>query len=281
MVCSSWVTDVHKEEVTKWFSLLRERIVDKFFMIESEFSDQVPTVKKRSWNRSGGGGGESVVLYGTVFEKAGVNFSTVYGKMQDGFAAEIPGAAESGGEFWASGVSVVAHMCSPFVPAVHMNTRFVCTSKGWFGGGIDLTPIYSNDDDTEFFHDSVRATCDKFNSQYYSQFKKNCDEYFYLAHRREARGVGGIFYDYLQGDFDNDFAFTRAVGECFMEVYPAIVQKRMHQKWSEEEREYQLLKRGRYVEFNLIYDRGTRFGLMTDGDPDAIMMSMPPLVKWV
>lgn len=269
-----------KGKVSAWFSSIRDRIVDEFFVIESEFSDKVPAVNRRSWQREGGGGGESVILRGSVFEKAGVNFSVVHGKMGENFSAEIPGAIESGGEFWASGVSVVAHMCSPHVPAIHMNTRFICTSKSWFGGGIDLTPMYSNDDDASFFHDNLRAMCDRFDSQYYEKFRANCEEYFYLPHRKEPRGVGGIFYDYLQKDFENDFSFTRAVGECFLSVYPAIVKKRMYKRWTEEEREYQLIKRGRYVEFNLLYDRGTRFGIMTNGDPDALMMSMPPVVKW-
>ncbi|WP_249548990.1 oxygen-dependent coproporphyrinogen oxidase [Anaplasma phagocytophilum] len=273
--------DGKKDLVTEWFVVLSDKIVSAFLAVEADFSDNSPVIKKRKWEREGGGGGESVIISGSVFEKAGVNFSIVHGKLKSDFAAEIPGARESNGEFWASGVSIVAHMCSPFVPAVHMNTRFICTSKSWFGGGIDLTPIYHNYDDTIFFHDALKAMCNKFDVHYYDQFKKNCDEYFYLPHRKEPRGVGGIFYDYMQTGFERDFAFTRAVGECFLEVYPAIVRRSMHKEWSEEERDYQLIRRGRYVEFNLLYDRGTRFGLMTDGNSDAIMMSMPPLAKWV
>ena len=272
--------DQKKDTVAEWFSDIRNRIIDKFFTIESEFSEKAPAINRKQWKRDGGGGGESVVISGSVFEKAGVNFSTVYGKMKDSFIGEIPGAAKSGGEFWASGVSVVVHACSPHVPAVHMNTRFICTSESWFGGGVDLTPTYPNKDDTTFFHDSLRIMCDRFDAKYYDRFKKNCDEYFYLPHRKEARGIGGIFYDYLKGEFCDDFAFTRSVAECFLEVYTAIVEKRMYKRWTDEERTYQLIKRGRYAEFNLIYDRGIRFGLMTDGDPDAMFVSMPPLVKW-
>ena len=272
--------DQKKDSVARWFSDIRDRIVDEFFTVESEFSEKAPLLKKKQWNREGGGGGESVVIYGDVFEKAGVNFSTVYGKMRESFAKEIPGAIESGGEFWASGVSVVVHACSPHVPAVHMNTRFLCTSESWFGGGTDLTPTYPNEDDTAFFHDNLRIMCNRFDARYYDEFKKNCDEYFYLPHRKESRGVGGIFFDYLKGDFDSSFAFTRSVAECFLEVYTAIVKKRMYKKWTDQERDYQLVRRGRYAEFNLIYDRGIRFGLMTDGNPDAMFVSMPPMVKW-
>ncbi|AAV86705.1 coproporphyrinogen III oxidase [Anaplasma marginale str. St. Maries] len=270
-----------KERVAGWFHELRDRIVDQFLAIEEEFSDSRPEIKRRTWDREGGGGGESVVIVGKVFEKAGVNFSTVYGVMDSNFACEIPGAQESGGDFWASGISVVAHMQSPFVPAVHMNTRFMCTSKSWFGGGMDLTPTYYDEDDKTTFHEGIRAACDKFNPEYYPKFKQRCDEYFYLPHRKEMRGVGGIFYDNLcTGNWEQDFAFTQEVGKCFLRVYSAIVRRNMHKTWGAEERNFQLLKRGRYVEFNLIYDRGTRFGLMTNGNPDAIMMSMPPLVRW-
>ncbi|MCU7611576.1 oxygen-dependent coproporphyrinogen oxidase [Anaplasma capra] len=273
--------DAKKKRAARWFSELQDRIAGEFLAIENEFSDDIPEVKRKKWDREGGGGGESVVITGRVFEKAGVNFSVVHGVMDDNFAGEVPGAKENGGNFWASGISVVAHMQSPFVPAVHMNTRFMCTSQSWFGGGMDLTPTYYDEEDEAVFHDGVRAACDKFNSGYYSEFKRRCDEYFYLPHRKEARGVGGIFYDNLcTGDWEKDFEFTREVGECFLRVYPHIVRKNMRREWGEEERNLQLLKRGRYVEFNLIYDRGTRFGIMTGGNPDAIMMSMPPLVRW-
>ncbi|MGN7661677.1 MAG: oxygen-dependent coproporphyrinogen oxidase [Anaplasma sp.] len=270
-----------RELAAQWFSELRDRIVAEFLAIEAEFSDHVPEVRRKKWDRSGGGGGKSVIVIGKVFEKAGANFSEVFGKMDNHFMREVPGAQESGGDFWASGVSVVAHMQSPFVPAVHMNTRFICTSKSWFGGGMDLTPMYYAEEDKDIFHNSLRATCDRFDSEYYGRFSKRCDEYFYLPHRQEARGVGGIFYDELHtGDWERDFEFTKAVGECFLRTYPTIVRRNMYRTWGGEERDFQLLKRGRYVEFNLLYDRGTRFGIMTNGNPDAVMMSMPPVVRW-
>ncbi|CAN7939940.1 unnamed protein product, partial [Ixodes pacificus] len=257
------------------------RIKESFLAIEAEFSDAAPVVKEKEWKRDGGGGGRFSVIYGRVFEKVGVNFSEVYGKLQGNFANEIPGLFGDKGDFWASGVSVVAHMCSPHVPAVHMNTRFICTSSSWFGGGIDLTPTYFNEEDSDLFHGSLRAMCDRFDSEYYAKFKRQCEEYFFLHHRQEPRGIGGIFYDNLcSGDWNKDFAYTKEVGECFLEVYPAIVRRNMYKMWTEEERDFQLVKRGRYVEFNLIYDRGTKFGIITRGNPDAIMMSMPPLVKW-
>ncbi|UTO55968.1 oxygen-dependent coproporphyrinogen oxidase [Neoehrlichia mikurensis] len=249
--------------------------------IEKDFSVCQPMISTNKWDRRGGGGGKYVKIYGKVFEKVGVNFSVVHGKFDDVFANEIPGALDNGGNFWASGISVVAHMQSPFIPAIHMNTRFICTSQNWFGGGIDLTPTYFNAEDENFFHTNLRTVCDKFNLDYYQKFKKQCDDYFFLHHRKESRGIGGIFFDYLNsGDWDHDFMYIKEVGKSFLEIYSVIVRKNMHKKWTTEERNFQLIKRGRYVEFNLLYDRGTKFGIMTHGNPDAIMMSMPPLVKW-
>ena len=272
--------DDKKKKVVEWFSTLRDMIVDEFFVIESEYSSKTPDIKKKKWERSGGGGGESIIISGSVFEKAGINFSTVHGKLEESYVQEVLGADKSEGGFWATGVSVIVHPMSPFVPAIHMNTRFISTSCWWFGGGTDLTPTYENEDDTAFFHDSLCSMCDKFDSHYYEKFKKNCDDYFYLHHRKEPRGVGGIFYDYLQGDFESSFAFTQAVGRCFLSIYPVIVKKRMHIKWNQEDKDKQLIKRGRYVEFNLLWDRGVRFGVMTGGNPDAIMACMPPIVRW-
>jgi len=219
-------------------------------------------------------------MKGKVFEKVGVNISTVFGEFSPEFRKEIPGASESG-KFWASGISLVAHMCSPLVPAVHMNTRFISTQKNWFGGGMDLTPIIENNQDTRDFHAALKKCCTAHSRNYYPKFKKHCDEYFFLKHRNESRGVGGIFFDYLNSkNWEDDFAFTKQVGETFLAIYPEIVRRHMREKWTDEQREYQLKKRGRYVEFNLLYDRGTRFGLQTGGNPEAILMSLPPLVSW-
>jgi coproporphyrinogen III oxidase len=270
---------------TAWFRTLRDLICAEFEKIEQEYTKEAGASKfiRTPWTREGGGGGEMSVLKGRVFEKVGVNISTVHGEFSEAMRKEIPGAAEHP-EFWASGISVVAHMCSPLVPAVHMNTRMIVVGKGakqWFGGGSDLTPMYPNDKDTADFHGALKQCCDRFDPGYYAKFKKWCDEYFFLKHRSEPRGVGGIFYDYVNsGDWQKDFEFTQSVGETFLDIYPKLVRRHMHESWTPEQREHQLKKRGRYVEFNLLYDRGTRFGLMTGGNVEAILMSLPPEVKW-
>jgi coproporphyrinogen III oxidase len=265
-----------------WFIELRDRLVAAFEAIESEADAAAPAARfaRRAWRRPGGGGGTTAILRGRIFEKLGVNVSTVFGEFSPEFRAAIPGAAEDP-RFWASGISLVAHPCSPLVPAAHFNTRHLVTTRSWFGGGADLTPIYPDESATRDFHAALAAACAGYDREAYARFKAWCDEYFFLPHRGEPRGSGGIFFDYLDGGaWERDFAFVRAVGEAFLAAYPAIVKARMRLPWNEEQRRYQLLRRGRYVEFNLLYDRGTLFGLKTGGDVEAILMSLPPLAAW-
>ncbi len=279
------MTDQQQEAET-WFESLRDRLCAAFEAIENEHEAAQPggapagRFTRKSWPREGGGGGTMALMRGRVFEKIGVNVSTVWGAFSPEFRGQIPGAGTDG-KFWASGISLVAHMRNPRVPAAHFNTRHIVTTKSWFGGGGDLTPVFPIERDTADFHASFKDACDAHDSSYYPRFKKWCDDYFYLPHRGEARGVGGIFYDDLNsGDWDQDFAFTQDVGRAFRDIYPEVVRRHMNAPWTEEQREAKLAKRGRYVEFNLIHDRGTRFGLMTGGNTEAILMSLPPLAAW-
>jgi coproporphyrinogen III oxidase len=274
-----------KARAQAWFESLRDRICAALESLEDE-ARQDPAgrppgrFQRKPWERPGGGGGVMALLSeGRLFEKAGVNVSTVWGEFSGAFAKEIPGAAEDP-RFWASGISLVIHPRSPHVPPIHMNTRHIVTSKAWFGGGIDLNPIVPDERDTLWFHAKLKAVCDAHAVADHARYKAWCDEYFFNKHRGEPRGVGGIFYDYLEAEGDAAFAFTRAVGEAFLDIYPKLVRCHRDRTWSEAERQHQLFRRGRYAEFNLVYDRGTRFGLQTGGNPEAILMSLPPLAAW-
>ena len=275
--------EVQKKMAQGWFRSLRDLICSTFETIEDEGGATPGRFERKLWERDGGGGGEMSLIRGQVFEKVGVNISTVYGEFSETMRKEVPGA-DANPHFWASGISLVAHPCSPLVPAVHMNTRMLVLGEGakqWFGGGADLTPMYPNEADTVDFHATFKKVCDEANPTYYTKFKAWCDDYFFLKHRNEPRGVGGIFYDYVNtGDWQKDFAFTQSVGMALAEVYPMLVRKHMFAPWTKEQREWQLTRRGRYVEFNLLYDRGTKFGLLTGGNVEAILMSMPPEVRW-
>ena len=274
-----------------WFEKLRDEICSVFETIEDTVKggDEIMAIspgrfKRKNWERPEGleesGGGVMSIMNGRVFEKVGVNVSTVFGEFSEQFRASVPGAKEDP-RFWASGISLVAHPRSPHVPIAHMNSRMIVTTKQWFGGGGDLTPIFPIEQDTREFHKALKLACDAHNKEYYPKFTKWCDEYFYLPHRNETRGVGGIFYDNLDTkNWEADLAFTRDVGISFKNAYSDIVNRRMNEEWSDEDKYVQLIKRGRYVEFNLIHDRGTKFGLMTNGNTEAILMSLPPIAAW-
>lgn len=286
---SDVVLDARQLAAQQWFTQLRDAICAAFEAIEDEGDPArgpAGRFARKSWTRTDhsgapGGGGTMGLMKGRVFEKVGVNISTVYGEFAPDFAASIPGA-DKDPRFFATGISLVAHMWSPRVPAVHMNTRYLVTTQNWFGGGSDLNPPLPDDRDTADWLAAFKATCDKHDPDYFPRFKKWCDEYFFIPHRNVARGVGGIFYDHLNtGNWDKDFAFTQDVGRCFLETYPALVRRHMHESWTPEEREIQLVYRGRYAEFNLVHDRGTLFGLKTGGNIEAILMSLPPEAKWL
>jgi coproporphyrinogen III oxidase len=280
--------DAQQQAARSWFESLRDRICAAFEAIEAEAGSDA-RFGFTPWNRENdpeakGGGGVQGLMKGRVFEKVGVNVSTVGGAFSPEFAKTIHGAGEQDPGFFATGISLVAHMANPHVPAVHMNTRFLCTTKRWFGGGADLNPPLPYDQDTADFHARLKAACDPHGADYYDRFRKWADDYFWIPHRKTHRGVGGIFYDHLdfQDDagFDANFAFTRDVGEAFLDIFPAIVRRRMGMTASDQDRRQMLAFRGRYAEFNLVYDRGTAFGLKTGGNVDAILMSLPPVATW-
>ena len=281
------MTEKQKIIAKEWFEELRDQTISIFLDIENNNSKSIKKNKFsfKKWKRKSSstqdnGGGTMGIMYGDIFEKVGVNVSTVHGKFNNKFKKQIPGADKTG-KFWASGISVVAHMNSPFIPSFHFNTRFIVTENSWFGGGMDMTPTFKNLKNKNILHKSLKKMCDQHNKRYYKKFSKECDEYFYLPHRKETRGDGGIFFEHLNTNkFEEDFAFTKDTGKSFLDIAPQIIIENIEKKWTENDKIKQKIKRGRYAEFNLLYDRGTRFGLETGGNIDAILMSMPPEAIW-
>ena len=263
-----------KQQIAKkWFIELQKLICNNIEELEKIYGSN-KKFKKNKWKH-----GTFRTIEGEIIEKGGVAFSNVIGKFPKEFAKKIPGT-KNNNKFWSSGVSVVLHSKNPKVPAMHFNTRFICTQKAWFGGGIDLTPCISDNSQKKHFHKELKKMCDLHNKKYYPKYKKWCDEYFYLSHRKETRGIGGIFFDYKMNNWEKDFLFVKDVGITFANLAKKIIRKKMFLKWTKKDKEIQLLKRGRYVEFNLLYDQGTKFGLNSGGNPEAILMSMPPNAKW-
>ncbi len=271
--------EIKKDLVSNWFRTLQNSICYKIVEIEGNKTKFKTTIWSKNSKKDEGGGEYRIIKNGKIFEKVGVNFSKVYGKFPKKFQKQIPGA-KTDPRFWASGISVVMHMKNPLIPAMHFNTRYICTSYDWFGGGIDVTPSKKDINEKKQFHKILKSMCDKHDKKFYPKYKKWCDEYFYLPHRKEKRGIGGIFFDYKKDNFEKDFRFTKDVGVTFELIFEKIIKKKIKKKWSLKDKEMQYKKRGRYTEFNLLYDRGTKFGLQTDGNIEGILMSLPPIAKW-
>ena len=271
--------EIKKKLASNWFKLLQNIICDDIEKIENKKI----RFKSKKWNRNktkDEGGGEFRILKdGKIFEKVGVNFSEVYGKFSKEMSKKIPGTFKSP-RFWASGISIVMHMKNPHIPAIHFNTRFIYTTHGWFGGGMDVTPCIKDSKEKKFLHYELKKMCDRHNRTYYKKYKKWCDDYFYLPHRKEPRGIGGIFFDYKKNNWEKDFKFVSDLGVTFQMLFNSIIKAKYKKKWTSKEKELQYIKRGRYAEFNLLYDRGTKFGLQTGGNVEGILMSLPPIAKW-
>ena len=271
--------EIKKDLTSNWFKMIQESICHSISDLENNNISFKSTRWKKNNKKDEGGGEFRILKNGKIFDKVGVNYSKVYGKFPKNFQKKILGAKKNP-SFWASGISVVMHMKNPHIPAMHFNTRYICTTQDWFGGGIDVTPSIKDENEKKEFHKILKKMCDRHNKNYYTKYKKWCDEYFYLPHRKETRGIGGIFFDYKKNNFEKDFKFTRDIGITFQSIFEKIIRKKIKKKWTYKEKEMQYLKRGRYVEFNLLYDRGTKFGLQTGGNIDGILMSLPPLAKW-
>ena len=271
--------EIKKDLASNWFKILQNAFCDDIIKLEKNKLKFKSTVWKRSNDKDEGGGEFRLLQNGKIFEKVGVNFSKVYGKFPKQFQKNIRGA-EKNPNFWASGISVVMHMKNPLIPAMHFNTRYICTTQNWFGGGMDVTPSKTDSKEKKDFHQILKKMCDRHNKDYYYKYKKWGDEYFYLMHRKEPRGIGGIFFDYKKKNFEKDFKFVRDVGITFQFIFNKIINNKLKKKWTKKDKEMQYIKRGRYAEFNLLYDRGTKFGLQTGGNVEGILMSLPPVATW-
>ena len=271
--------EIKQKLARNWFKLLQDIICNDIEKLENNKIKFKPKIWNRTKIKDEGGGEFRILKDGKIFEKVGVNFSEVYGKFSNELKKNIPGASKDP-NFWASGVSVVMHMKNPHVPAIHFNTRFIYTTHGWFGGGMDITPCIKDHKEKKRLHNELRKMCDRHNKNYYKKYKKWCDKYFYLPHRKETRGIGGIFFDYKKDNWEKEFKFIRDLGITFKIIFNSIINKKYKKKWTRKEKELQYIKRGRYAEFNLLYDRGTKFGLQTGGNVEGILMSLPPIAKW-
>ncbi len=271
--------EIKKKLCSNWFKILQDTICYEIEEIENNSKKFISNNWERNPLKDEGGGEYRILKNGKIFEKVGVNFSEVYGKFSKQMKKNVPGAKKNP-NFWACGISVVMHMKNPHIPAMHFNTRYIYTTFGWFGGGIDITPCIKDEKERKWLHSELKKTCNKHNKNYYKKYKKWCDEYFYLPHRKENRGIGGIFFDYKKNNWEKDFNFIKDVGLTFKKIFNFIINKKKKKKWNIKEKELQYIKRGRYAEFNLLYDRGTKFGLQTGGNIEGIFMSLPPLVKW-